>query len=81
MIFCLKWEKKCKVTNKQKKKLRGRGAFYSPIGERCVTPLVLILELTRVLYNKKYILLKITCHLKLNLNYLEMHIYKITQIR
>ena len=50
------------------------GAFYIPIGERCVTPCVLVPELTCVFYYK--ILLKITYPLKLNLNTLELHTYK-----
>ena len=32
--------------------LHRRCVFYSLVGERCVTPSVLILELTRVLYKK-----------------------------
>ena len=54
--------------------LHRRGAFYSPVCERCVTPSMLILELIRVLYKNNKKLLKITCPLKLNLNYLELNI-------
>ena len=55
--------------------LHQRGAFYSLVGKRCVTPSVLILELTGVLYKNNKKILKRTCLLKLNLNYLELHIY------
>ena len=50
-------------------------AFYNLVWERCVTPSVLILELTFVLYKNNKILLKITCRLKLNLKYSKLHIY------
>ena len=33
--------------------LHRRGAFYNSVGEKCVAPFIVILELTQVLYKKE----------------------------